>query len=453
MTVHDRVRAVGGLRLGRIAFDGPRLAFLVGSLGTLTLVARALGIDGVPAVHLETVVVAPFLLTRVGATLAVFSLLVATARIAQGLFGFDQVFVAANLLLRNFSDFPVLYSVAIAGAFIGYLALIVFAMRHLPVRMFSVSPWVAAALVAGLGAAKIAEDFARQNLVGSSYGYFVGQLRFADMFNAAYRTPGARPLEYPGPAGAQTAIAHRSSYLLVVVESLGQPLDDELAKELMLPFRSEALRRKYEVSLGSVPSPGSTIHGEIRQLCDGDLKDGLFGVANSHCVPARLAREGYRTRAVHANGSTVYGRNVWYPKIGFGTIAASDTEAFLRGERSRRWGTVLDGDTISWAARTLHEEPGPAFTYLLTVSTHLPASLLPGAQPSASCPSRASEHACVHLANLQVVLRSIADSALGLDNTVIVVAGDHPPPFVSSNSRRAFSRTDVPWLMLVPHAP
>jgi membrane-anchored protein YejM (alkaline phosphatase superfamily) len=323
--------------------------------------------------------------------------------------------------------------------------------NRLPVRTWSVPALVIIPVAAGVAAGKIAEDFAKQNIVGSSYGFFIGQLRFADMFNRAYRTPGARPTEYPGPIGAKLALASRLNYWLIVVESMGKPNADSLSAEMLSSFASDRLKRKYDISTGAVPSLGSTIHGEIRELCDGVLSDGLFGSANSHCVPSMLARNGYFTRAVHANGSTVYGRDVWYPKIGFAKISASDTEEALRGERSRRWGTKLDGDTIAWTASHAFEHR-PSFTYLLTVSTHLPASSLPGTSPSEACLAKSTPHACTHLANLRQVLGQIASAAQDLDDTIVVVVGDHPPPFVSSSSREAFSRTDVPWVMLMPRA-
>lgn len=403
--------------------------------------------------HAEVLLLLPFLRTAVGGSLALFSILVASARVVQGMFGFDHIFVATNLLLRNLSGFPLVYSGLLALTLLLVVLVLGLSYWKLPVREFSLSLPVVVFLILSMVGLKLTEDVTRKNLVGTSFGYFGGQMVFANMFSDAYRTPGEHPSEFPGSTGARLALAGKSNYWLVVVESMGQPIDADLSAQLFEAFRSPAVLNAYRVSTGTVSSRGSTIHGELRELCNGTLVDGLFGSRNDHCLPRLLAGQGYGTHAVHANTSTVYGRDVWYPKIGFEHVHASDTEVSLRGERSSsRWGSLQDAQTISWATQSLFGSY-PSFVYLLTVSTHLPAQLLPEAKLDPVCMNKTTPQVCTHVANLASVMQNIALESVKLPNTVVVVVGDHAPPFVSVGSRAAFESIDVPYVVLTPLSP
>lgn len=431
--------------------DASRVLFFGATGLLLALAGRYLGNSSIPLLHLDLLLLAPFLRRRFGLALMLLSLLTEAARVVQGLFGFDQLFVSVPLLIHNLTAFPVTYVLQLAvllAAFVGSLALV---LRLLPPLTWSIRPWPALAALAVIVGAKAAEDHTKQNLVGTSFGYLAGQMTFSNMFNKGYTVPGGAVVDHPALAAAEEALSARQNLWLIVVESLGLPNDPALRRALLAPLLDAAdLHANYDIQHGKLSSVGSTIHGEIRALCGGTLAHGLFDDGNHDCLPLRMASAGYSTQAIHANAASVYGRNIWYRKIGFQQYSAGDTEPALTGNVGKRWGTLLDGETITWASSTAFAPGHPHFNYLLTVSTHLPAEPLPGATPVDGCIEKATAHACLHLANLRLVISQLAQAARDQTDTVIVMIGDHPPPFVSPGSRAAFSSTDVPWIKLRP---
>lgn len=437
--------------LARLRIDWPRFVFFATASAALALAGNYLGNRSIPLISLELLLLAPFLRCQLGLALMLLSLLTGTARVVQSLFGFDQLFVSIPLLLHNLQAFPISYALGLAlllAAFLGSLALV---LRLLPKREWRVSLSLVAITITMVAVAKTAEDNVKQNLVGTSFGYLAGQVTFSRMFDKGYTVPGGAVGDHPAAIAARGAIAARQNLWLIIVESMGLPTDPAMRSALFEPMLGAPdLTARYQIEQGRLASVGSTIHGEIRALCGGQLAHGLFDNDNQECLPYRMASAGYSTHAIHANAASMYGRDIWYRRVGFQRYSSADTEPGLIGGPSERWGTQLDGDTIAWANSAAFSPGQPHFTYLLTVSTHLPAERLPGATEIAGCLAKATEHACLHLSNLRLVISQLAQAAQVRDNTVIVLIGDHPPPFVSPGSRSAFSPTDVPWITLRP---
>lgn len=420
--------------------------FLATSVAGMWLVTPSL-----PLFYADLVLLAPFLMRRAARLLVSISLVIAALRVIQSIFGIDQLFVSSYLLLRNLTWFPVGFVALVLGLAVASLWLLYWSMSRLPSRTVRLSmPVIALAAGAVLGL-KHFEDKVKLNLVGTSYGYLLGSFKFASMFNGHYSLPPPQGEHSPGGRGAELALARGTNYLLIVVDSLGMPRNVGLRQTLLSAIGDPRLRDRYEVTFGETAANGSTIHVEIRELCGGFLAGGLFDDGNGHCLPSELGRHGYRTLAIHANHARVYGRDTWYSKIGFERYVSADTGEMPSTESFGRWGTLLDRDSIEWAANQLTVADGTRkFVYLLTVSTHLPATMLPDALPDPRCLAVAPEHACVHLANLRSVIAAATESAKKLHDITIVLVGDHPPPFVSPRSRSTFSRDTVPYVILAP---
>lgn len=450
-------RCVSRSRDACVTVDTWRVLFFGITGALLALAGRQLGNSSIPLLHLELLILAPFLRQRFGLALMLVSLATDAARVAQGLFGFDQLFVSVPLLLHNLKAFPFSYALRLAMLLAAALGVVAVLLKLLPKRPWRAGLLPLAAAVTLTISARAAEDSIKQNLVGTSFGYLAGQASFSGMFNKGYTVPGGPVINHPAVVAAREAIDAQQNLWLIVVESMGMPKDPVLQRLLLGPLLADAdLHARYDIVSGQLSSVGSTIHGELRALCGGQLTQGLFDdLNNDDCLPARLAAVGYATQAVHANIASMYGRDVWYRKIGFKKYSASDTEPGLIGptRTGMRWGTLLDGDAIAWVDATAFPPGLRKFTYLLTVSTHLPAEALPGAAADADCLAKATEHACLHLGNLRLVMTQLAEAARARDDTVIVLIGDHPPPFVSPGSRSAFSPSDVPWIKLRPRQP
>jgi hypothetical protein len=439
----------GKVKQLKVDVDIYRLYFFGLILSCATFIAVYFDIQGVPLIHIELFLLAGFLRTRFGLFLILSSFVIACSRVVQGFLGFDQIFVSIYLLFRNFINFPVNFLINIFISILVVFFIIYAVLKIIPKNKIIIKVNLIFIIFSIIVAAKASEDFFRTNIIGSSFGYIYGQIYFANMLNSAYSTPDLNNQEYPGSVGARIAIEKKYNYLLIIVESLGLPKNENDTKEIFSSFKLKKLTDKYDVQIGFGQSRGSTIHGEIRQLCNGKLKNGLFGV-NNDCIPFLFKKSGYVTRAVHANYSHVYGRDIWYPNVGFDFISASDTETTLAGKSENRWGTALDYKTINWAVDLMDSSSELNFTYILTISTHLPAILLPNTEINESCIKFNSNQSCIHLSNLKSVLTYIANSAEKLNNTLIVVTGDHPPPFVNLESRNSFSASEVPWVILKP---
>ncbi len=444
-----QVRSFRDLLAIRVGIDLPRFLFFALALICTSVAGLIAGVQ-IPLLHLELIGFAPFLTRRWAQIAAILALAVETARVIQDSFGFDQIFVAAYLLWQNLSGFPVAFAIATVALIATPLVLLYVAFRKLPLREIRVPVvYSLSALILIAVPLKLDKDHTRVNLVGSSIGHVYGQLKFSTMLTGHYSVPEPSPAVQPGVLAARIGLAAHSNVWVIVLESGGYPNEQILRDQLFDAFQAPALTTKYIVDIGGTPSVGSTIHGELRQLCDGHLVDGLFGNRNLHCLPNVFDKAGYTTTAVHANKKSTYGRGDWYPKIGFSKVVSSDLPDFPHNDETGRWGTLDDLSTIDWVQTHLLQQRN-SFVYTLTISTHLPAILMTGAKPMASCEANHDEQTCIHLANMHLVLTHIAEASQTLTDTEVVIVGDHAPPFISRSSSSAFDRTLVTKITLTP---
>jgi hypothetical protein len=411
--------------------------------------AKFVSIPGVPFLYIDLILLSPFLRYGWANALMVVSVLTSIIRLAQEFYGFDQLFISAYLLLKNLSGFPLWVLLVSLFAVAAVLLALIFATRSLPRFFVGVTLPVCFFFLLACVGVKLQEDNFKSNLIGTSFGYLLGQLHFSEMFYGPYEIPNYRKEPYPGLTGAVYSVEHGTNLVVVIVESMGVPRISLQRDILFSGFKSTEILNKYEVDEGVVAARGSTIHGEIRELCGGRLSNGLFGESYESCIPGMMAREGYETTAIHANYPKIYGRNEWYPKIGFKNYINSDTGELPNDPSENRWGTALDTSVIEWLA-SRGAQQGKTFDYILTVSSHLPAVLLSGANVWESCSQRMTTHACTHLSNLKLSLDDLISYAVRRENTTFVIVGDHPPPFVSPASRAGFKDFEVPYFILRP---
>lgn len=248
------------------------------------------------------------------------------------------------------------------------------------------------------------------------------------------------------------------TFILVTVESLGEFSSRELQGFQMEPILSLQNHAGIVLNTGTVPFEGSTVPGELRELCGIRMlavHPDISILPADECLPRVLGRSGYRTWAIHGFIGTLFSRNRWYPALEFDNIWFAP-ELDDRIEGANRCGIAFHGicDTDVWKMITGLKSDDPAakkFIYWLTLTAHLPVENR-GETGSQACSMyeelAGNAELCSLVLQQRQLLTEIANSARRgeLNDTRIVVVGDHSPPFLDNETRSLFSLDDVPYV-------
>lgn len=248
----------------------------------------------------------------------------------------------------------------------------------------------------------------------------------------------------------QDVVAHRQDLIYIVVESYGYFHDVGIRTQLEHSLIPSEIAPRYKIQQSLHAYQGSTIHGEFRELCAVELRNMFFTRTPEKCLPEVLKNAGYVTTALHGNDGHFYRRHVWYPAIGFTNVV--DTHALpapAEHQCGGIWNAYCDLDLLAYVG-TLSRDT-PRFDYVLTINTHLPAKAMTRGQTNLSgCRGVYPDEVCIHLENTQRVFRAIADLARARPDAVIVIVGDHAPPFFLESSKQLFDTKAVPIHVLQP---
>lgn len=250
----------------------------------------------------------------------------------------------------------------------------------------------------------------------------------------------------------------KRNLMLIMVESMGEPVGNaEMDRLLFARYNNSAINSRFEMSSGVSTYFNSTTAAEIRELCGrwGDYYDVLDKV-DAGCLPARLAEQGYETRAYHSFAGGFFDRDKWYPNIGFEKIEFADT-LIERGtlECGGVFPGACDRDVPALLAQDMKAADKPQFVYWLTVNSHLPVP--PGMnldvdQCEKVSPVLAKDYPmiCRQFALWDQMDRAIISEITKADfpETDILIVGDHMPPYYDRHHRSQFAPDKVPWLML-----
>lgn len=251
------------------------------------------------------------------------------------------------------------------------------------------------------------------------------------------------------------AAAHPNrSILLVMVESMGLHRDTGVREWLRAGLVDAGMSARYEVVERQLPFRGATVAGELRGLCGlaGDYRSITPELAG-RCLPARLAAQGWHSVGLHGFSGNMFDRRDWWPRIGLQQIEFGEE---LSPSGARRCGGAFRGacdtDLVQRAGTELRRSR--QFVYLLTLNSHLPVPIEAGVSPDAQARCDAAHtgrDVCQLIAIQHALLRSLHDMLLGLDDTpLVLLVGDHAPPFVGTALRDQFIVDRVPAVVLVP---
>jgi len=246
--------------------------------------------------------------------------------------------------------------------------------------------------------------------------------------------------------------------ILIVVESLGEFSNHELKDFQMEPIVALENHSSIDLNHGVVAFEGSTVPGELRELCGIKLlavhpDTSILPV--EECLPKVLNGMDYRTWAIHGFIGTLFSRNRWYPALEFDNVWFAP-ELDKQINKANRCGIAFHGicDTDIWKMIVdlkSSEPDSKKFIYWLTLSAHLPVEHTDNSG-SSSCSQYQLLAQNTELCDLVLKHRQffseIAMSAKrgDLDNTRIILVGDHSPPFLDNNTRALFSPEYVPYI-------
>jgi hypothetical protein len=239
--------------------------------------------------------------------------------------------------------------------------------------------------------------------------------------------------------------------LFVIVESFGVPTDPTIRAWIQSQWLDPSLRQRFNVRTADVDFKGSTTSAELRSLCmlAGSYRS-VDSAQGSACLPAQLAANGWSTVGIHGFSGRMFDRVNWWPKVGLQTTLFGEAPEF----QGVRCGTAFRGGCDNILITTGVQSLAPrTFVYLLTLNTHLPIEPLAQGTPTPpTCYSAGSNsEVCDHVSATTAVLRHLRHTLETVSVApLVVVVGDHAPPFSNKLSRQAFIQNKVPLAVLVP---
>jgi hypothetical protein len=245
--------------------------------------------------------------------------------------------------------------------------------------------------------------------------------------------------------------------LSIGIESLGVLQDGESQQRIVAQLAKEVSPR-YQLAIGIHSYLGSTLSGEIRELCGlqvtGVPDTSAAGQLGKACLPAQLERLGYATIGIHGNVRQFYNRMRIYPMFGFSRTMFLDdferqrsTMELCNGEA---FSGVCDSAAVSAALGFISAHP-TAFAHVMTLQTHLPmaASDL-GSSDCSRFPHLEQSDLCLYANQQAETLRRIGVLLMASPTPpdVVYLYGDHAPPFALRSLREKFVRGQVPYIVL-----
>ncbi|MBR6026209.1 MAG: sulfatase-like hydrolase/transferase [Neisseriaceae bacterium] len=167
---------------------------------------------------------------------------------------------------------------------------------------------------------------------------------------------------------------HNNKILFILAESFGVLNDDDAQQEI---FKKLYEKSEYfdfiEDGFINIDDM-ATVEAEFRELCKKSLENG-FKFKNvidkdvSSCTPHLLNQQGYKTVAFHGATSVMYGRNYFYPKLGFQKIMFNDD--MLDKKRCHSFPGTCDSEIFPLIANEFVNND-KVFVYWLTLTSHHP---------------------------------------------------------------------------------
>lgn len=160
--------------------------------------------------------------------------------------------------------------------------------------------------------------------------------------------------------------------LFIVNESWGRFKNDNLHNDIIEELLKH--QEKFEfIEQGSFPFQDATVNGELRELCQLQIKGFAFERMDDNalkkCLPNQLKQFNYKTVALHTASGGLYERYYWYPKAGFDKLIFS--ENLMAYKKCSVFRGVCDSEVIELIGDEFSKNDY-LFFYWLTLTSHYP---------------------------------------------------------------------------------
>lgn len=274
------------------------------------------------------------------------------------------------------------------------------------------------------------------------------RLLHASVTGGESRAPDVAGALYREIAGAEDGTAP-GKILVVLLESWGETPRSLEQLAQFLGGNGGSLER------GFTRYRGSTLPGEVRELCGVALSFADIGEIGPGCLPGRLRERGYRTVAMHGYDGTFYYRQLVYPAFGFRDVRFRKDLEGRAPSCAGAFAGICDDAIVDLAIAEI-AKPGNAFVYVMSLSGHEPVADEVLRRPYVGAWSPGipeSDTQRVNRALIAHVVREVCALPPEVARPLVYFAGDHQPP--SGAEALGFPPGLVPYLLLrtCPAAP
>lgn len=247
-------------------------------------------------------------------------------------------------------------------------------------------------------------------------------------------------------------MSRKDGVLYLIIESMGEHKNKTVMEWYKSKFATAEIISDYSVDAAIVKSRGGTTYGELRRLCAYSGSYWLItNEQSSNCIPKQLADKGWTTVGLHGFSGLMFDRFNWWPIIGISDARFSEQLKVRHIDRcGGAFRGICDADLISDAVEAATPN---SFVYALTLNSHLPIApiVIPSDLLELCMKENLTDEICGLMATIgHGVDTLIAAMSSSKNRPLIVMVGDHPPPFYTALSREQFTPNAVPMFVLTP---
>lgn len=276
---------------------------------------------------------------------------------------------------------------------------------------------------------------------------------------AGFDQPIFSPLRFEHASG-RIENAREDKVLLILAESLSQTRNEAWFNSLIQPLTD--LRDKGQLQdwdSGFFPFDGATVEGEMRELCQIQIR----GYALRHtpasqfdrCLPRKMQAQNRHTVAMHAASGRLYDRFSWYEKAGFAQTLFPESPELIALPRCSVFAGVCDAALFHVVEQsfTQHER---LFFYWLTLTSHAPYAAEDIRQPNRfQCAAQGLPEDAMLCNNLKLHAQFFDDLAQlaqkpAMRGVRVLLVADHPVPLTNlSEQFNYLNENHIPYISFV----